>query len=586
MKKRVLFLVVLLILPIIYAKIDISNPTYSDYNLGEKISVSSTIIKESSFNGFFKFILRCNNYTLNYYTIPIELNPGEEKIIAIDNLKLAPSMIGSCYIDAELQDDLSKLIERSSSQTFTISNKLNILAKTDKLDLLPGDKLTVTGNVKNIRNEDLKDGIVKIDLEKELVLDLKTGKFGSELEIAKDIKSGQHDIVISTNDNNGNLGIDKITINVIPVPTELKNSVNALTFKPESSLSISPLLYDQASEPLIVDAEISIYDAKNKQVFSQKTKTNSTVQYDFPKHALPGDWSIKTSSSNLNIESKITVEAIELIDIKNDGSAIVITNLGNVIYEKPVTINANDHIFSKETALNPGELGVIDLSKEDLPTGSYNIKVNSGDSEKTFENLEITHVSKTVTEFIEAVAPMTGKAIGTADDWYINPYIISIIVIVIIIILILYFYFRKKSKHKQEIVKTRGLKEAEEFVKKVKTKPQSSFRKPSDLFRAKPLKEDEIKEFRERLLKDYNKEKEQHEIEEKRSMILQKQYEEEQELKRREQVKSSYYDKYKSKFDMEPSDDKEEIIYVGKKSKETKKPDDENNKDLFNMFNS
>src|SRR3990167_9035139 len=91
----------LLFIPLVSAEIQITLPENNLYTLGDGVLPEISIKEGESHYGFFKVHIFCDNYELQYYTIPLSVEAGFRAQIAVPELQLANSMKGECILRAD-----------------------------------------------------------------------------------------------------------------------------------------------------------------------------------------------------------------------------------------------------------------------------------------------------------------------------------------------------------------------------------------------------------------------------------------------------------------------------------------------------
>jgi len=495
MKKGLFYLALILFLvPSALAHIAVYGPDYSDYNIGNKLSVTVSVSNEEELQGLLKVNLKCGTIQLNYFITPIELISSKEEKINIPPIVITKNLKGNCIIEASLYSNEEELIENAFSENFKVDNSLDIAIRLDKTNILPYDKLRISGTAKTIRDENIKDGTVEIiisDYDGEFSTLINNGNFDYTINFGSNIRSGSHSITAFVEDNLGNTGAADIDFTVEALPTELKNSINQLSFKPEEVMELEALLFDQVGDLIITNVLVTITDPSGNKILEKEISTESVLKYTFQKYDLPGRWLIRSKSGDLNIESYIDVEVIETINFLVDGQNLIITNTGNIVYRKPVSILFGDTTITKKTSLKPGETVSIDLSKEVVEPDSYNLEIISGIEKETFEDVLLQPEKKSIVNLI------TGNfVLGTAGKAPTFVYYIIMGIILIGFLMASYFGI-KKGKQKK--------------VEKSKEKEKEKGKKLADTLRERKEKEKEkeiphsydrkeaIKRFRERI---------------------------------------------------------------------------------------
>jgi hypothetical protein len=163
----------------------------------------------------------------------------------------------------------------------------------------------------------------------------------------------------------------------------------------------------------------------------------------------------------------------------------------------------------RETYLKPGETAIIDLSKEDVPSGSYSIEVAGGNNNKKFDNVEVQHKGLSLGEKIGDALPGTGLAVlGSGDDPIVNPYYAGLAGAASLVAGYGGFrYYRKRKRHSEKTW-TLQAKEAEKMASQLRAKKEKQPYKHM----SESSKEKQLIEYRDRILADIEKEKKAREI--------------------------------------------------------------------------
>ncbi len=519
MKKEWLIAVVLLLsTSLVRAEITLDGPFYNAYNLGDRLNLAANVVYPNALNGFLRANLLCENNSLDYYLVPVELSAGTVKRIQISELLIQVGYTGNCNVVVELLNGGRHTLEKSQSGKLVMSDMLKIDGKISKLNLKPGEKLVVSGTVRNIRGEKLRDGDVSLVLVNEFFTSVKDGEFGYEFTLSQDFKSGSHDLLVNVGDENGNKGIANYSFNVEAVPKRLENKLNDLSFKPRDLVVIQPVLYDQAGEIMQGDAFVKLYDPNDDLVLQRTMRTDDKAEYNLPDYAEPGEWRLVISSNGLQTENNVNVDVVEKLDFVIDDQKVVVTNVGNILYKKPIEVflGEGETILTKETALKPGETAIIDLSKEEVPSGSYNIEVSGGETKEKFDQVEVQHEGKSLGETIGEVLPGTGMAVlGTADDPVVNPYYAGLAGLGAT--MASYFGYRQWRRRNKLLDKTKTMqiREAEKMAKEIKARKEKQPYK----YKSDQDKQKELIEYRDRILAGIEKEKKSKEFMERKAAM-------------------------------------------------------------------
>ena len=439
-----LFLILLVFVSFSSAQITIEGPKYGKYNLGEEVGATAMLLEQANLKGFFKATIQCNGggYNLNYFMMPINIDANAKKEVEISALPLTDSMAGECAIHTSLLTSNEESVDEASSIKFVVSNKLTVVLELNKVDILPGNTLKVSGQARTARDNEVKKASILFDeaFFGTKQSEFEDGSFEYVFELQKNITSKEHMLKADIMDAYGNKGNTAINFYVIPVPTELKNRLNKLVFNPEEAITIEALLFDQAGDLMLENAGVKLYDPDGEEMLAELVQTDKIFEYKFQKYAKPGIWVIKTQSSGLNIKSEVKVNEIEEIEFKIDSQLVVVTNIGNIQYEKPLEILFAGQTVVKNLDLDPGESKLIDLSDAAESSGTFDVDLKSGNKTESFEGIAVVADKGVISGVLDELSGMlfiTGNIVGSGSGSWTAFYII-----IAIMGIMLFFVYR------------------------------------------------------------------------------------------------------------------------------------------------
>jgi len=398
------------------------------YSLGEKIDFDITIIENEDFEGLIKLDLMCGEEKNAFFTSPIEVIKNEEKKINIPSFAL--NKAGNCKIIVSFEDSGGNIKDSSETSEFLISQIINITLELNKQHFKPSEELRLEGEARKENGEKVEGiAVLKINKEEHEAM-VKNGKFIFEIMLWKGIKSGEHEIEVEVTDNEGNSGKEKRKIYLSAIPTNLEIYTNNNAFVPEDKIIAFAVLTDQNGEKIDKSISLAIYDSWGKERL-RKMVVNESIEYFLEQDAVPGDWWVYAFSENIRIRRFIYVEEVSKIDVELAGDKLTIKNIGNVIYQKPISITFSKNNRSiteiKELSLGAGK----EIGFELTASGMHDLHIESEDFEKRFADV-----------------PLTGGTIG------VRPFSASIsrkIAIIIAFFMIVLLMFIKLKKAKREI---------------------------------------------------------------------------------------------------------------------------------------
>ena len=461
----------LILIPFVLGEIGIIIPEKGVYNLGEKIKTSISIIESQDYGGFLKAEIKCENYGLQYYTMPLDLEADYRTQIDVPELTLFASMKGNCHIAADFEDMNGDSISKADSNSFLVTDKLNI--STEKvIEALPNKNILLQGTVKKINGDDLQSGNAKISFNnKEFDTEIKFGIFEYVLNLNLELDIGNYPVLIAIEDKYKNYANDVVQLNILPIATRIENRLESEKVKPGNALKARIILYDHKDRVMNGTINTDLTAPDGKVLARKKAESLDWINYEFSKNALHGTYSIISKMEDLKQETSFEVEVVEQISMSYDDEAVIIENTGNVDYDDETTIilesGNKKYLINKRIKLKPGEILRIDLSKE-VPSGSYDIILpqtearleNETFSTNVVEDAIISDNRPVYKKIGSVVGAVTGSVVRTSGYIASRPLLASIILVMIILLIVAYYSrgfianrIRKKKPETSELFK-------------------------------------------------------------------------------------------------------------------------------------
>ncbi|MBR9705948.1 hypothetical protein GOV14_02855 [Candidatus Pacearchaeota archaeon] len=158
---------------------------------------------------------------------------------------------------------------------------------------------------------------------------------------------------------------------------EMKNK-----YAPGETINFKVVLYDDNLQKIDGSVKYEVYNHYSEIVATGNTFSGETVNYKISEDAYRGPWKIVVTSNGIVVDRLFNVGELEKAEITLEGDTLIITNVGNVIYEKPILIYIGEN---HETALVNLDIGQTKRIRLTAPTGEYAIKVNDGTDDNLFE---------------------------------------------------------------------------------------------------------------------------------------------------------------------------------------------------------
>ena len=457
LKAFVLNSLLLLLLPFAMAEITIQVPEKETYNLGDKIAASVSLLESQSYDGFLKVAINCEGYVLQYYTTPLSLEATFRTQVQVPELTLFTSMKGLCSINAEFEDINGDKISKASSESFFVTDELNI-STSSIIRSLPYEKITLKGTVGKMDGENLKEGSLKISfLNKDYGTNVDFGDFEYNLSV-EDLDIGNYPIVIAVGDKYKNYADTLVQLIVLPIATRVENRLESEKVRPGSLLKAKIILYDHKGRVMNGTLNVELIDPNGKKLLKKYVSSLDSVNYELTSDALPGLYKIISKIEDINEETGFEVETVKQLSMHYENEAVIVENIGNVDYDDETTImlesDNKKYLINKKIELKPGETLSIELSKE-VPYGFYDINLpqtqeimQQSQEENATEPQEEANVIKAVEisdkrpvykKIGSGLGIVTGSVVRAGGYIASRPLLASVILIVIVLLIVGYY---------------------------------------------------------------------------------------------------------------------------------------------------
>lgn len=438
MKRGIAFLVLVIsMISFISAEIIFTQPLESAYNLGGSISIPVTIKTLSEMSGVFQMNLICNGTEAIFYTTGIKLKAGEEVSLVDPNLVLIRRIIGGnkgeCNIKAILNSEFVL------TEKFEISDALTLSGSLEKTDFDAGEEILITGRVTRktgenseglvegiilVNNINLTEGVSQITNQIGTVTE---GIFNLNLLVPENLKAGNYILRVNAyeEDSEGvitNNGMSQYDIYVKQVPTNLELILENKEIMPGSSLKVNSILHDQTGEAMNSTALITVKDSAENIIEQREITLTELFELTIKSNQPPEEWTIHAVSNELTAEEKFKIQANQEIDIQIINKTVVVTNIGNVFYNRTLLVRVGDSPLNIQVELEVGESKKYIINGD----GEYNVRISDGDKE----------VSK--------VMSLTGKTIGIREASAFSFGVLFWILLILILGFFVFIFFFKK----------------------------------------------------------------------------------------------------------------------------------------------
>ncbi len=398
-KVSVLLLIFTNLLFLVSAEVIIGNVGQL-YNLADPVTIPVTIKTSQDVNQFFTMSLICNGKEAEIYKEYVFLKAGEEKKMT-PSVLLIQSLTGvaanNCKLKASFGD------EYMITPDFKVSNKITVNVLAGEESYKPGEGVLIQGDAVK-ENGDSVNGFVEItsnimesgfkvvtqtsnttEVSNQVTstgLSLKdtvnNGYFGVNFSLPSNTKAGSYQINIRVfeKDPQGtetNNGLGSLKINVVQVPTSLELKLEQEEIMPGSSIKAMSTLHDQTGD--IIPSSVS-YTVKNgKDMILEQIPSHPTdefYEYKTLYNDAPSEWKVIAQTSEFTTQKTFKIKTNQEIKVEIVNKTLLITNIGNVPYNKTIIVKIGDKKVLLDLNLDIDE---VEKYKMNAPDGEYDIEV-------------------------------------------------------------------------------------------------------------------------------------------------------------------------------------------------------------------
>lgn len=467
------------------------------YNLGDMIELNAKVdpIKEGY---LLKTDLFCEGVkVIEFNNLPDE--NGDVKILLPLNFHTLNQMSGNCHFSGIYSGDTR------NSGDFEISKKLIVTLSKDSFFISPGEEIIVSGSAERLNSEKINGEVeITIPLLKILVQEnfdnksketdenvsedqteeqpvnsagnyygkVEGGEFSVVLSLRDDTPAGDYRIDVLVYEKvSGEKASDGTAIANLKVFQVLKNIdivLNDQNFDPGSKIEFKVSLLDQTGITIDDEVSVIIRDDNSNRIFEKIVKSQETFSYNIPKNSTSGYYEIEAKGREMNKSQKFYINEKAIVSFELINETLIVTNIGNIPYNKDIEVELNGKPFIKEAKLGLGEskkFKLIGANEE------YDIKISDGE-----------------TELLKNKVMLTGRSVGVdtvneSGSMNLTSPIIWIFFIIILSIGVLFLLrniFKKKSYayFSDKFKKKKDTLEVKEEVKKESLKIDSHLKTP------------------------------------------------------------------------------------------------------------
>ena len=393
-----LLFISLVLVPSVAAEIFIGQPNAGVYNIGDNFVINMTLNSNLKKSDFLSVSLICGENKIELYKSIHSLQSGEQKDVSINidmNKAIIGEIKGECIVEALYGDD------RVTSVPFSITDKLDVDFNVEGISFGPGENVKISGRAIKLNNKFL-NGYIIIDIEGinlSSTQKIDNGKFNVSFIIPENSPPGSYIIKAWAYEKNEdeiiNQGESSNVIKIKQILKELRIIFNNASVTPGNEFFYNAIVYDQSGRGVEEDVQVIVSKPDKSYFYKGLIKSNVPNKILLEYNSTPGYWNIKASIGSLEDSKLFLVEELQKAEFNLKNNTLLIRNLGNVPYKKPIEVSIGGVTDVKDLDLEIGKSIVLTLG---APDGEYDIAVNDGNSQQ--------ELGRTF---------LTGRAIGIGD---------------------------------------------------------------------------------------------------------------------------------------------------------------------------
>ncbi len=450
-----LFVLSVFLISLVSSEIIIEKTMDEIYNLGDSFDIPVVIKSAVGLSGLFQMNLICNGVETNFYKNGIVLVAGAEKKIE-SGLILSPEVIGNQRGDCKIKGILDG--DYVLSNQFKISDLIVLNLETTEREFKPSQSIVFRGTAIK-ENSKASSGWLNLkfthesgEVKLEQISSISEGNFNAEISFPSNLESGTYALELEAyeldeDDEKTNIGTTSVNLLIQQIPTSFEIVFENDEIEPGTDLSVKLVLHDQTGKPMEASSILTVKDEKDKILSQVEILTGELFSFSVESFTPPAKWKVYAVSNKLSAESTFEILKVEKVGIEIINQTLILTNQGNVPYNKTVLVKIGEELVNVKPYLAVQESRRYTLT---APKGEYQIEVYDDDNS------------------VSSAVSLTGKVISVKEIGASNSLTKIIVWLFVIVILgITVFIFAKKGYQKSFIGRLKDIK----FKKKVDKKP-------------------------------------------------------------------------------------------------------------------
>lgn len=414
--RGVIFPVLLvLMLYSISAEIIINQQPEKVYNIGDTLKIPTIIRSNADSYGSFDMNLMCNGKETNFYKNGISLLAGEETTVD-SSLVITGSLLNSFNLTNQVVTCKIKALFGSDyklSDEFKISDLITINLKTQQSEFNPGENLVIEGEAIRENGKNVEGYVDLIFVENKgnstesttYQGTVASGFFSVSIALSKETKAGMHLVKVNVYEKNSvgivtNKGFADYNILVKQIPTSLEIVFREKNIQPGTNLGVKTILHDQTGEKIDSTSIITIKDKDNKILEQIEKKTDEFLEFPIAYNQKPEEWKVFAVSNKLSGEAYFNIAEKEDVKIEIINKTLILTNTGNVPYNKTILIKIGGEPLNINPYLEVDEVKKYVLS---APDGEYSVEIMNNGISRLSEMVSLTGKAVDIRESTKGV---------------------------------------------------------------------------------------------------------------------------------------------------------------------------------------
>ncbi|MDD5700148.1 MAG: hypothetical protein PHH00_03065 [Candidatus Nanoarchaeia archaeon] len=427
------------------SQLTFSSQPNSLYSIGDVVDLTTNIVTTSNLNDFFSISLICNGLETQVHQQYLILSAGQQTSIPV-KIPLISGFMGQtsgvCKLKSMIKNGNSSVLNYALTNEFRVSDLITITISSTGREFNPGELVTIAGNAVKENGENA-NGIAELKLTNGNLSvysgssAVKNGYFYFNFTLPSNIPAGQklaslkiYETDSSAPQTNKGFVNFNVLINQIPTTLDLVSKNNAHDILPGRTYSIKGILYDQTGERIDSVVNFTVKKSGGEVMGQERVVTDRYVDIPVSYNDAPDSWSISADSRDLSAVSSFNILENEIVSVELINKTLLVTNRGNVPYNRPVEVRIGDKYMTVNVSLEVDESRKYVLS---APEGDYPVKVFSAGNDLFTGNIFLTGRAINIQE-------ATSGLLGFIQSTWIWA------IILVVLVFIIFFFFRKWHK--------------------------------------------------------------------------------------------------------------------------------------------